>query len=139
VPMLVQVCIAIATLAIVAGSIVLIQVLGQLKRTAAQAERTLTTLDSAIPTIILTVDEARVVLGTLNSVADKAERIAGDFQLVGGKAAQFSSLFVDRVATPAGTAMAVISGLRTGASILLDGWRNRRRAQASSHGGNHHE
>jgi uncharacterized protein YoxC len=135
--MLVQVCIAVATLALVAGAIVLIQVLVQLKRTAAQAERTLSTLDGAIPTLVQTVDEARAVLGTLNSVAERAERIAGDFQEVGGKAAQFSSLFVDRVATPASTAMAVFSGLRTGASILLDGWRNRRRA--SSQGGNHHE
>lgn len=138
-PVLVQVCIAIATLALAAAAIALVQTLGQVRRTAAQAERTLASLDGAIPTIVKTVDEARVVLGTLNSVAERAERIAGDFQHVGGKAAKFSSLFVDHVMTPASQVAAIVSGVRTGASFLLDGWRNRRRAQATSTGGNHHE
>jgi hypothetical protein len=139
VPIVIQVCIAIATLAIAAGAIALVSTLGQVKKTAAQAERTLSSLDAAIPTLVKTVDEARVVLGTLNTVAERAEHIAGDFQHVGGKAAKLSSLFVDQLMTPASQALAIVSGVRTGASFLLDGWRNRRRSQATSTGGNHHE
>jgi hypothetical protein len=74
----------------------------------------------------------------VHEVAAHAERIAGDVEHVGGKAVKFSSLFVDRVMAPTMQASAVISGVRTGAMFLLDGWLKRRRA-AATHGGNNHE
>lgn len=138
-PMLIQICIVVATLALAGAAIALIAALGQVRKTAAQLEQTMLLLDGAIPTVVKTVDEARIVLGTLNAVAERAERIVDDFQHVGGKAVRFSSLFVDQVMTPASQVAAIVSGVRTGASFLLDGWRNRRHASTRFTGGNHHE
>lgn len=125
-PMLVQVCIVVATLAFAGAAIALIVALAQVGKTAAQVEQTMLQLDGAIPTIVKTVDEARIVLNTLNTVAERADRIADDLQHVGGKAVRLSGLFVDQVMTPASQVAAIVSGVRTGASFLLDGWRNRR-------------
>jgi uncharacterized protein YoxC len=137
--MLVQICIAIATLAIVASTIVFVRVLGQIRKTAAQVERTMFRLDESIPAVVRTIDEARTVLGSLNGVVSRADRIAGDFEHVGGKAAKLSTLVVDQVLAPAMQVVALVSGVRSGASFLFDGWLKRRRAVQSHTGGNNHE
>jgi hypothetical protein len=138
VPVLVQVSILVFTLAFVVAAFALVRVLVQVRRTAAQAEATLRSLDAAIPRLVRTVDQAGEVLVSVRNVTAHAERIAGDVEHVGGKAVKLSSLFVDRVMTPTTQAVAVITGVRTGAMYLLDGWLRRRRAQQNT-GGNHHE
>jgi hypothetical protein len=76
----------------------------------------------------------------VNSVAARADRIAGDVEHVGGKAVKLSTLFVDHLMTPTAKAAAILTGVRTGARFLIDGWKSRRRAtSSSSSGGNHHE
>jgi uncharacterized protein YoxC len=139
VPILIQVCILVATLALVAAAVALIPLLAQVRRTAAQVERTMLRLDGAIPTVVQAVDEARGVLDTLNQVASRADRITSDFEHVGGKAAKLSTLLVDQVLAPASQVAAIVSGVRMGASFLLDGWLKRRRSTTPSTGGNHDE
>jgi len=139
VPVLIQICIAVATVAVVGIAAALIRVLGQLQKTAAQVERTMLTLDQSIPTIVHTVDEAGAVLDSLNQVVARADRIAGDFETVGAKAAKMSSLVVDQVLAPASQVAALVAGVRGGASFLMDGLRKRRESRLSNTGGNHHE
>lgn len=138
-PILIQICIVIATIALAATAVALIRVLGQVRKTAAQVERTMLHVDGAIPTLVLAVEDARGVLDTVNHVAARADRIAGDFEHVGGRAAKLSTLLVDQVLTPASQVAAIVSGVRSGASFLFDGWLKRRRATTPSTGGNHHE
>jgi ABC-type transporter Mla subunit MlaD len=126
-------------MAFVAAAIALIPVFNQLRKTAAQVERTMTTLDQSIPALVSTADEARNVLASLEKVVARADHIVGDFETVGGKAARLSSIVVDQVLAPAGQMAALVSGVRTGVSYLFDGWLNRRQARVPSTGGNHHE
>jgi uncharacterized protein YoxC len=137
--MLIQISIAVATVALVAIAVALIRVLGQVQKTAAQVERTMATLDQSIPTIMATVDETRGVLDGINHVVARADRIAGDFETVGAKAAKMSSLVVDQVLAPASQVAALVAGVRGGASFLMDGLRKRRESRLTSTGGNHHE
>jgi len=138
-PLLIQICIAVATLAVVGIAIALIRVLGQVQKTAAQVERTMTTLDESIPTIVRTVEEARGAIDSLHLILGRADHIASDFETIGGKAARLSNLVVDQLLTPATQAAAIVTGVRTGATFLLDGWLKRRKAGALSTGGNHNE
>jgi uncharacterized protein YoxC len=139
VPVLIQICIAVATVSLLAIAVALIRVLGQLQRTAAQVERTMATLDQSIPPIVRAVDETRVVLDSLNQVVARVDHIAGDFETVGGKAAKLSSIVVDQVLAPASQVAALVAGVRGGANFLFDGLRKRRESRLTSTGGNHHE
>jgi uncharacterized protein YoxC len=139
VPVLIQICIAVATIAVVGIAVALIRVLGQLQKTAAQVERTMVSLDQSIPTIVHAVDETRGVLESLNQVVARVDHIAGDFETVGAKAAKVSSLVVDQVLAPASQVAALVAGVRGGASFLMDGLRKRRESRLTNTGGNHHE
>ena len=138
-PILIQVCIVVLTLMVVVGTVALVRVLAQLRKTAAQAEATLRTVDATLPRLEQTLAQADEVLASVRNVVVHAERIAGDVSHVGSKAVKFSSLFVDQVAGPTARAAALISGVRTGAMFLVDGWRRHRAQKSQSTGGNHHE
>lgn len=139
-PVLVQVSILVFTLAFVAAVVALVRALVQVRRTAAQAEATLRSVETAIPRLVATVDQAGEVLVSVRNVTAHAEKLAGDVEHVGGKAVKLSTLFVDQVMTPTAQAAALITGVRTGAMYLLDGWlRRRRAAREQTTGGNHHE
>ncbi|MEP7028869.1 MAG: hypothetical protein ABI960_09770 [Candidatus Eisenbacteria bacterium] len=139
-PILIQICIAVSTVALVVAAIALTRVLAQMRHTAAQVERTMVTLDQAIPSLVRTVDEARGVLDSVNHIVARADRMTGDLEIVGGKAARLSTLVVDQVLAPAAQVAALVSGVRTGASFLFDGWlKHRSSKDQPSSGGYPHE
>ena len=74
-----------------------------------------------------------------NQVVARADRIAGDFETVGAKAAKMSSMVVDQVLAPASQVAALVAGVRGGANFLMDGLRRRRESRLTSTGGNHDE
>jgi uncharacterized protein YoxC len=141
-PMLVQICIAVVTVALVGVSIALIQAIGRLRQTAEQLERTMSRIEESIPEVERTVLEAREVLDTLGNVAKRVDRVVGEFAETGSRIARTTSMVVDEVVVPVTRAAAVVRGVRTGAMSLVDSFLRRRRAlglAANETGGNHHE
>ena len=139
-PILVQVSIAVATLALVAVAVALIRVLGQIKSTAEQVERTMSRLDTTLPQVERAVVEAQSVLATFGQVSQRVDRVAEHFEAVGSRAAKLSSLVIDDVLLPAGKAAAVVRGVRTGVSALMHTFTSRKSREPSRlEGGNHHE
>src|SRR5688572_1151826 len=65
VPLIVQICIAVATLALVVTAFAVVAALSQIKQTAAQVEHTLEKVDRAIPTFIATAEDARLAIETV--------------------------------------------------------------------------
>ena len=135
-PILIQVCIVVLTIAIVVATIALVRVLMQLRLTAMQLEETLKTVNTTLPRLEQTLERTDDVLAQVQGVVEQANRIAGDVGVVGNKAARLSSMFVDQVAGPVTRTAALITGLKTGATFLVETFKNRRR---SSTGGNHDE
>jgi uncharacterized protein YoxC len=138
--MLVQICIAVATVALVAVAIALIRVLGQLKATAQQVENTMARLDTTLPQVDRAVEQAQNVLATFNQVSGRVDRIAEQFESVGVRAARLSSLVVDDVLLPASKAAAVVKGVKSGVSALVHSFTSRKSREPNRlEGGNHHE
>lgn len=140
-PILVQVCIAIATIALVALAVAVVRTMSQLQKTAAQAELTLGRLEHAIPEVERTVVEVRGVVASLGQVAERVDRVSGEFATAGSRLARASTLVIDEVIDPATKVAALVRGVRTGAGVLVGSFLKRRglSASASSEGGNHHE
>jgi hypothetical protein len=138
--MLVQICIAIATVALVGVAIALIRAVGQLGRTAEQLERTMSRVEQTIPEVERTILEAREVLDTVGNVARRADHLAGEFADVGSRIARTTSMVVDDVVAPVTRVAAVARGVRVGATTLLDTILRRRNLGPAVHpGGNHDE
>jgi uncharacterized protein YoxC len=140
-PMLVQICIAVVTVALVGVSIALIQAIGRLRNTADQLERTMSRIEQTIPEAERAILEAREVLDTLGNVAKRVDRVVGDFADTGSRIARTTSMVVDEVVNPVTRAAAVVRGVRTGAMTLVDLVLKRRALGAATHntGGNHYE
>jgi uncharacterized protein YoxC len=141
VPILVQVCIVIATLTFVVATVALVRLLVQARATAAQLERTMAHVDAVLPTFEQTVEELRSVLDTTSVILARVDRVSSDVEGVSGKARQVSELVVNRFLMPVGDIAALVQGVRTGASFLFGAHKKRRAAETAraSEGGNHHE
>jgi len=139
VPIVIQVSIAVAALAIVGIAVALIRVLTQMRATAAQLERTMLKVEESIPTIMRTVEETRDVLDSFSHVAERVDRITGQFEVVGGKAARLSNMVVTEVLEPVGQVAAIVRGVRAGTSVFVNGLFNRRTRSNAGTGGNHNE
>ncbi len=141
-PMLVQICIAVVTVALVGVSIAFIQAIGRLSKTAEQLERTMTRVEQVIPEAERAILEARAVLDTLGNTARRVDRVVGDFADTGSRIARTTSMVVDEVISPVTRAAAVVRGVRFGAMSLVGSILKKRRAlglAAHETGGNHHE
>ena len=140
-PVIVQICIVVATLALVAVAIVLVRTIAQLRSTAAQLERTMARLEGSIPEIERTVVEARGVLDSLGQVVARVDHLTGEFADTGSRFARASSLVVNEVIEPAARIAALVKGVRAGASSLAGSFLKRRSARSASanEGGNHDE
>lgn len=140
-PMLVQICIAVATVALIAAAIALLRFLSQAQRTAKQLERTMAHFESdVIPPLGSAVQEMRNAFDSVQKIMIRMDRISSGIEHVSGKALDISDTVVNRVLAPATQVKAIVEGLRTGASFLFGNGRGRARNTESqrSGGGNHH-
>jgi HAMP domain-containing protein len=141
-PIVVQVCIIVATLALAAVAFVLIRAIAQLGSTMAQLERTMARLETTIPEVERTVVEVRGVLDSVGQVAMRIDRLTAEFADTGSRFAKASSLVVNEVIEPAAQIAALVKGVRAGASSLVGTFLNRKRgvlAASANEGGNHDE
>ena len=141
-PVVIQVCIVLGTLALVAVAVALVRAVGQLAKTAAQLERTMARLEQTIPEVERTVIEARGVLDSVNKIAVRADTLTAELASTGGRLTRASALIMDEIVEPATKVAAIIRGVRTGASTLVGSFLKRGGlGPLPSHheGGNHDE
>lgn len=140
-PILVQICIAVGTVAFIALVVALIGAITQLRSTAAQVERTMGSLDRALPEIERAIADSRGVIASVGQVAHRVDQLSSEFAATGHRIARASSMVVDEVIDPATKVAALVRGVRTGASFLIGSYLKRRGASSATAqpGGNHHE
>ena len=138
-PLIVQVCIAVATLALVFIAIGMFRALAQIKKTAEEAERTMEKVQAAIPTFVATAEDARLALDTVHRIGQHVDRIGENVEQVGGKAAKISNLVLNQVLAPVTKVAALVTGVRAGTTYLVNGLRKNPRTLTPYKGGNHHE
>lgn len=139
-PLLVQICIAVATVAFAAIAVVLIRTLVQVRSTARQVEHTMARLDTTLPRLDHAIDEAQGVLATFGQMSQRVDHLVEQFESVGSRAARVSGQLVDEVLVPAGRVAAIARGVRIGVTTLMDTFLTRKNREPSRlEGGNHHE
>ena len=138
-PLIVQICIGVATLVLVVTAFAVVAALSQIKKTAAQVEHTLEKVDTAIPTFIATAEDARLAIDTIQRIGSHVERLGSNVEEVGGKAAKLSNLVLNQVLAPVTKVAAIFTGVKAGTTYLVNGIRKHPRALTPYQGGNHHE
>lgn len=141
-PVVIQVCIVVGTLALVGVAVALIGAIRQLTSTASQLERTMARLEQTIPEVERTVVEARGVLDSVNRIATRADQVTADLATTGGRLTRASALIMDEIVEPATKVAAIIRGVRTGASTLVGSFLKRGGTNlipSHDEGGNHNE
>ena len=139
-PALIQICIVIATIGLVAIALMTVRVMNRLsKSTEELTQLTRAVRESAVKFDLVT-HEARALVASLRECVPPVLRVVGRLDAVSQRAADLSSTFLEEVEAPVFAAAAVARGLRSGVNHLLKRLMDRFAPQHSSiNGGHDHE
>ncbi len=133
-PTLVQICIVIVTLSIVA--IVATTILAMIRLGEAAARLTSAAQDS-MAQVERIVQETQELLASAREIMPPAKRVVTRFQQLGERAADLSNAVLNEIEEPVFTAVAVARGVKTGTGHLLDLLTRRIVTRRSSNNGDH--
>jgi len=139
-PVLIQTCIVVATVAVVAIAFVVIRTMLRFDRAATELNRTLRVVRVKVED---TADDIRGMVSAFETILPQMRRIVTRFESVGEqigsvgeRTARISHTVLDEIEAPVRTAAALVHGIRSGSSRLLRAIRDRVvYRQASSNGG----
>jgi len=112
-PVIVQVCVVIVTIAIVTLAVNAFRLMNSMNATIAK-------VDELVAGFRGTPERIRDVLNTVEEVASSARSMVAGVKDVVGYATDISASVIDEVAKPVLGAVAVLRGLRTGTRFLLE-------------------
>ncbi len=139
-PVLIQACIVVATIAVVAIAIAVVRTMLRLDRAATELGRTLRVIRVKVED---TADDVRGMVSTVETVMPHITRIVTRFEnvgeqigSVGERTVRLSHTVLDEIEAPIRTAAALVNGIRSGSSRLMRSLQNRiAHRQATSNGG----
>jgi uncharacterized protein YoxC len=130
-PVIVQVCVVIVTIAIVTLAINAFRLMNSMNATLAR-------VDELVESFRGTPERIRHVLDTVEEVAGSARTMVAGVKDVVGYATDISASVIDEVAKPVLGAVAVLRGLRTGTKFLMERLTNGpTKTRRYNQGGNH--
>lgn len=130
-PVIVQVCVVIVTIAIVTLAVNAFRLMNSMNATIAR-------VDELVAGFRGTPERIREVLTTVEEVANSARSMVAGVKDVVGYATDVSASVIDEVAKPVLGAVAVLRGLRTGTKFLMERLTNgSSRTRRYNQGGNH--
>jgi uncharacterized protein YoxC len=131
-PMIVQICVVIVTMTIVALAVATILAMVRLGKAAA---RLTAAAQVSVTQVELVVLETRELLASARLIAAPAQNVVRRFQRIGERAADLSTAVLDEIEQPVVTAVAVARGVKSGAATLLQLMTRRFVSKSSSHNG----
>jgi len=139
-PALVQVCIVIATIALVAVAVTLVGALVRLGRTAEDVSQLTRTARASLAQVDLVAHEARAVVSSLRECVPPVQRVLDRFEILGRRTADLSSVVLEEIEMPVHAAAAVARGVTSGANQLFRRLVERFSTRpTNSYGGNGYE
>jgi uncharacterized protein YoxC len=124
-PVLAQVCIVVATLAIVAIAIALVRALNQVRETTRRLQSFTESVQPSIADLQRLAQETQALVGSLHGIVPPLKRVVDSFSALGDRTAQLSSSVIDEVESPVRAAVGLARGVRTGANYLAERVRER--------------
>jgi uncharacterized protein YoxC len=126
-PLLLQICLVIVTTAVVAIAIAMIRAIMRLEKAAHEVSETAQAIANAMSDVKVISREVHEVVTSVSDIVPHVKRVATQFEAVGGRAADISSVVLDEVEAPVRKAVAVVRGVRSGAAYLLQSMMGRRK------------
>jgi uncharacterized protein YoxC len=131
-PMLLPVCLALATLSLLAIALATLRAVRRFERVADDLEVTTRSIREAVTELAGVTREARGVVAAVNGVMPRLRGLAGRFEDLGNRVAQMSAEAIERVESPVRAAVAVARAARRGAARLVGRpWTQKRIARPS--------
>ena len=133
-PLLVQLCIVVVTLAFVAAITMTILAMVRLGESAARLTAAAQVSMTQVERIVI---EIQSLLATAGNTVTPAQRVIGRFQSLGERAIDLSAAVFDEIETPALTALAVTRSVHAATSRLLRLVSRRFTVKQPSNNGDH--
>jgi uncharacterized protein YoxC len=137
-PLLLQICCAIVTMALVVLAIVTVRTLNRFARAADAFNETAPMMRNALVQVDQVVREARELLNAVEQTLTPVRRTLERLESVGDRAADISGALLAEIEGPLQTAVAVSRGVRQGTMFLFSRLARRFDRQAGHNGGQDH-
>jgi hypothetical protein len=139
-PALIQICIVIATIGLLAIAVMGVGMMARFNRATEELSQLTHEIRESVVKFDLVAHEARALAVSLRDCVSHVLRVAGRFDAISQRAADLSSTVLEEFELPVFTAAAVARGVRSGASHFLKRLMNRfAHHQARINGGLDHE
>lgn len=133
-PVLVQICIVVVTLAFVALVVTTVRALMRLGQSAAELTSAAQLSMTQVERI---VQETQELLASVREILPPAQRVVHRFERLAERAADLSTAVLDEVETPLFSAVAVARGVKIGTARLFELLANRVALHRTTHNGEH--
>lgn len=135
---LVQLCIVVATLSMVAIAIAAIRAMMRFEAATHEFTRTAETVRDSVEHAEAVTRQVQDLVASMHSAMAPMRRTAARIEEVAERAMRASHAVLDEVESPLRTTLAVLAGLRTGTRSLIEAL-SRRANHMQSNGGHGHE
>jgi uncharacterized protein YoxC len=135
-PLLLEICFVIVTIAVVAIAVAFVRALGRLGKTTEQIELLTQEVREWVGQLKQVTRGAEELVISAKDVVTPVRRIVDRFEAIGDRTARLSDAILEEVARPVMTAVAVARGVRSGTAHFLERITNRfHRGRAATNGG----
>jgi uncharacterized protein YoxC len=135
-PVIVQICIVVVTLALVGIALVTMRTMQRFEKAANEFSETADMVQQTIGRVESVVHEFHEIASTLSDVAPRVRSVATRFEEIGHRAANLTDTVLQEVERPVSTAVALMRGVRSGTNHLLRALRKRSAQRQLTNGGN---
>jgi len=137
---LVQVCIVIATLGVVAIAAAALRVMYRIDKASRRVTRLSREIQAWVAQANELTHEAREAVVSVREVIDPVRRVAERFETLGERTADLSATVLAEVESPLRTAIAVARGVKSGTAYLMERLSQRfTQGRAATNGGSESE
>jgi uncharacterized protein YoxC len=139
-PALIQICIVIATIGLLAIALMTVRVMIRFNRASEELAQVTRAVCASAAKFDLVAHETQALVTSLRDCVPPVQRVVDRFEAVGQRTADLSSTLLEELELPVFTAAAVARGVRSGADHLLKRLMHRlTHRQTPIHGGFDHE
>ena len=132
-PVIVEVCAVIVTIAMVALAVSVIRMAGRMSKLTEDARLMFVQARQV-------AGEAQEVVASMRSMLKPVQRVVDRFERLGTRTAALSSVFLEEVEGPARMAVALVRGVKTGTALFMERLNSRfKPGRAATDGGVRYE
>jgi uncharacterized protein YoxC len=135
-PLLLEICFVIVTIAVVAIAIATVRALSRVGKTTEKVNELTEELRDWVTQLKHVTSGADELVGSIKEVVPPVRRVVDRFEAIGARTAQLSDVILEEVERPVLTAVAVARGVRAGTAYFFERITNRfHRGRAATNGG----